>query len=346
VDDLQQETGHMSINITDTLPEQAWQRFVKTQPNSTVFHTPEMFRVFAGAKGYHPFLWAAVDDNSSVLALFVPVHITLSRMLCRLTTRAIVNGSVLYEPSAKGLQALDRLLEAYTHKAGRSVLFTELRNLQDMSGIQPILSKHGFVHEDHLNYLVNLALPAEQILQKVGKRTRARIRRTQRKDNVQVTEISTRTELTRWFQVLQKSYSHAQIPLADYSLFEGVWEELVPCRLARFAAAIVDGNIAACALELLYKDVIYAWYGGVDRAYSRENPKEFLTWKTLEWGAENGFHLYDFGGAGKPGAEYGVRDFKAKFGGDLVCYGRNRCVHAPRLLRLSEWGYGIVRRFL
>ena len=55
--------------------------------------------------------------------------------------------------------------------------------------------------------------------------------------------------------------------------------------------------------------------------------------------------MYDFGGAGKPDEEYGVRDFKAKFGGELVCYGRNTCVHAPVLLQFSRFGYDILRRF-
>ena len=100
----------------------------------------------------------------------------------------------------------------------------------------------------------------------------------------------------------------------------------------------------AVSVELLYKGVMYGWYGGVDRAYAGYTPGELLAWHILKWGVGNGYHLYDFGGAGKPDVEYGVRDFKAKFGGDLVCYGRNICVHAPVLLYLSRWGYAAYRR--
>jgi serine/alanine adding enzyme len=63
----------------------------------------------------------------------------------------------------------------------------------------------------------------------------------------------------------------------------------------------------------------------------------------LEWGVENGYRVYDFGGAGKPDEEYGVRDFKAKFGGKLVCYGRNVYVHSQVRLELSKLGYTIYR---
>ena len=41
------------------------------------------------------------------------------------------------------------------------------------------------------------------------------------------------------------------------------------------------------------------------------------------WGAENGYRLCNFGGAGKRDEEYGVRDFKAKFGGELICFARS-----------------------
>ena len=69
-------------------------------------------------------------------------------------------------------------------------------------------------------------------------------------------------------------------------------------------------------------------------------------WRVLEQGNLDGFKTYDFGGAGRPDEEYGLRDFKAKFGGQLVSYGRNIKVHSPNLLRLSEAGYGIYRSLL
>jgi len=116
--------------------------------------------------------------------------------------------------------------------------------------------------------------------------------------------------------------------------------------MVKFLAVQVGQAYAAVSAELLYKGVIYGWYGGVDRAYSGFYPNEVLTWHILQWGAEQGYKVYDFGGAGKPDEEYSVRNFKAKFGGRLVCYGRNTNVHAPALLRLSKWGYSVFRWFM
>jgi lipid II:glycine glycyltransferase (peptidoglycan interpeptide bridge formation enzyme) len=71
-----------------------------------------------------------------------------------------------------------------------------------------------------------------------------------------------------------------------------------------------------------------------------------MVWELLKWGSENNFRTFDFGGAGKPNEKYGPRQFKAKFGGKQVNYGRNICVHSPNLLKISTWGYEFYRHLL
>ena len=50
------------VNIVRSLPETEWRRFIEHNPHSSIFHTPEMFEVFAHTKGYRPTLWAAVNE--------------------------------------------------------------------------------------------------------------------------------------------------------------------------------------------------------------------------------------------------------------------------------------------
>ena len=66
-------------------------------------------------------------------------------------------------------------------------------------------------------------------------------------------------------------------------------------------------------------------------------------WDIIRWGAKNGYGVLDFGGAGKPGEEYGVRDFKSKFNGKLVNFGRNTRVHAHLRMKISETAYQAAR---
>lgn len=333
--------------VVRELEENLWREFVYRQPQGNIFHTPEMFRVFNQTKGHKSTMWAVVDGDNGPLALLLPVHVTLMNgLLRRLTTRAIAYGSVLSVPGLEGQAALALLLQTYKRQAKGSALFTELRNLSDLSQTQPLLNNLGFAYEGHLNYLINLNRPTEEVLQSIGQRTRKKIRKGLRDGFVQISEATTPVELEHWYDILQKTYSNAQVPLADHSLFVAAFHELYPKGMARFLLAQVNGVTAACSIELPYKNVIYGWYGGSDRAYSDYLPNEMLIWHILEWGANNGYHIYDFGGAGKPDEEYGVRDFKAKFGGDLVNFGRNTYVHNPALLKLSKQGYEVYRRFL
>lgn len=336
-----------NINIVRQLDEHIWREFVDKNPHGQIFHLPEMFTVFECTVGYCPALWAAVDNNHRLLALMLPVEITLKNGLLRkLTTRAIVYGSVLYTPDQDGEKALGILLRAYNRENRGRFLFTELRNFSDLSRLQPVLAENGFIYEKEINYLIYLNRPAEEILQSIGRRTRKRIRKGLRDKIVHISEVTNRSELDTWYDTLKKTFRKAKVPLVDCSLFEAVFDELSPKGMAKFLIATIKGIDVSCSLELVYKDIIYGWFGGVDRDYSEYFPNEILIWYILEWGANNNYRVYDFGGAGKPDEEYGVRDFKAKFGGELVCYGRNMSIHSPFILKISKLGYAIYHRFL
>lgn len=86
----------MYVAITKYLDENFWREFVDRHPQGNIFHTPEMFQVFERARGHSPLLQAALDENNRVLALLLPVQVTLKNgTFRRLTTRSIAYGSVM-----------------------------------------------------------------------------------------------------------------------------------------------------------------------------------------------------------------------------------------------------------
>ena len=337
----------MRYTIANTLDEKVWREFVDQHPQGNIFQTPEMFLVFSRAKGYTPELWAAVCENGQVLALLLPVQVTLRDGLLRpLTTRSIAYGSTLCRPDEAGKEALADLLQDYTQKAGHKGLFTELRHLSDVSAYQSVFTRCGFGYQDQLNYLIDLDCSTEEIFNNIGTKTRKQIRRELKKGQIVVDEVQQSSQIKPFYELIKKSYLNAHIPVADISLFEAAFDVLWPRNMVKFWLVRMDDVFIASSVELTYKDVIYGWYGGVDRAFTRFTPTELLTWHILKWGAENGYRTYDFGGAGAPEKKFGVRDFKSKFGGQLVCYGRNTCVHAPLLLRASTLGYSVLRHLI
>ena len=88
---------------------------------------------------------------------------------------------------------------------------------------------------------------------------------------------------------------------------------------------------------MLGKRVAYAWYCcGLDREYHDLYPSIMANDAVIRYAAENGFERYDMMGAGTPKEDYGVRDFKAQFGGALVEHGRFIFVCRPVIYNLGK----------
>ncbi len=332
------------MKIVHTLEPTIWKNFVNAHPHGQIFHTPEMTQVFTQSRGYAPSLWAAVDNDGQPQAMLLPVQITLmDAPLARLfTTRAVAYASVLAAPGEIGSQALAQLLPAYNQAHRNKLLFTELRNLTDLTDVQPILNRAGFVYEDHMNFLIDLTPGPDALWNGINSNARRNVRKA-RKTGVVITEITDPANIPGVYTLLAEVYHRLQVPLADQSFFQSSFDVLQPCGMMKILTAQVNGVTIGALTLLLHNHTIIYWYTGILRQYSSHRPADLLVWHTLEWGSAKGYRVFDFGGAGKPDEEYGVRDFKAKFGGELVNFGRNVSVHMPRALKLSALVYKLTR---
>jgi hypothetical protein len=216
------------MQIVRDLDENLWREFVDHHPQANIFHTPEIFKVFTRTKGYKPALWAVMDDHNHPLALMVPVQVTLLNRLFRpFATRVIAYGSSLSTPDPEGSEALGLLLRAYNQAVKRDVLFTELRNLSDLSISQPVLQSSGFAHEDHLNFLIDLAQTNEQLWKNIRSNAQRNIRKAQ-KSGVTIEEAQTLADVRTAYVILEDVYDRIRVPLPDLSLFEAAFEILHP----------------------------------------------------------------------------------------------------------------------
>lgn len=336
----------MEYKIVNHLEPDQWREFIDSHPAGNIFQTPEMFEVYSRTEGYKPDLWAIIDQGE-ILALHTPVSITLKGgVLHYLTTRNVSFGSVLAKENEAGKLALSTLLKSYNQNVSGASLFTELRNFSNLGYFQDILQENGYSYEGYWNYILDLNRNEYDILQSFSKSARQIIRAAIRKGELVVKEMQTLEMLPLFYELVEKTYKNSKVPLADISLFKAAFEVLVPKNMARFAICYANGVPAAATVDLHYKDVIYGWYNGMDRSLRNYNPNEFLMWDLIKFGVKNGYSVFDFGGGGKVNEESGVRDFKLKFRGNLIEYGRNTCVHAPLRMNLAENAYNTARKML
>jgi serine/alanine adding enzyme len=344
------------LRVTHRLDEPAWRDFVATQPGTNIFHTPEMAEVFARAAGHRVSTWGTIDPSGVLLALFLPVEVTVGghmAMLAQGVTRGFMARAVAYGGAAcaddqVGRRALVELFGAYRRRV-TPVLFTEVRHVCETPGIRAALRQAGFVHEGHLNYLIRLDRSESDLWAALGRSARQRIRSGERK-GVEIEVVAgpdggrDTAVASEAYRLLEVVYGRARVPLADHSLFDAALSVLGPRGMCRLVVARLGSEVIGARFVLLHRGRMIDWYAGSDRTFAAYSPNEVLVWHVLRWGREQGYDLFDFGGAGRPDEHYGPREFKAKFGGELVDFGRDILVHTPVRLRLSRAGYAVSRR--
>ncbi|MBK9094128.1 MAG: GNAT family N-acetyltransferase [Anaerolineae bacterium] len=336
----------MTFIMTGQPERAAWQRFVAGHPDGNIFHTPAFDDVAAGTEGWASRPLAAVDRASGeLMALWPAVHTTvLGGLLRPLTTRAVLFGGMLVAPEPAGQDALDALLAVVNRRAWGRSLFTELRHQADVMAWQARLEAAHFRWEPHLNFLIDLRQSEEALWNGLSSSARRNVRTAQKK-GVSALTVSDQAGVETFYGLLRKVYGHAGVYLTDLSLFRRAFEVLGPLGQFQIVLAMADGVAIGGRASLLYKGRLLDWYAGADREAARLYPNDFLVWHLLQWGHAQGFSVFDFGGAGHPDKPYGVRDFKERFGGQLVNYGRSVKIHAP-WYGLAVKAYEIYRKWI
>ena len=83
---------------------------------------------------------------------------------------------------------------------------------------------------------------------------------------------------------------------------------------------------------------------GLDEDFRDQYPSIIATWAALEYAASNGIPFFDFMGAGRKDQDYGVREFKSRFGGELVENGRYIKINKKQLYKTGEAGLRIMKK--
>jgi serine/alanine adding enzyme len=336
-----------SIIQSDDIPRKAWSDFAVSQPDGGIFHTPEMFTVFQGTPKSAPFAYAAVDGGGSqITALLSGVRVGVwGRAFAPWSSRNILYGGLLIDEKACPSDALAGLLRTYDGLVRHGVLLTEIRNLRSTESIRPSMEKAGYGYRDYLNYLFDLTRGPDALFAGFSTSCRRNIRKAESL-GIRAVEIEDQGRLGLFYGLIQKTYARARVPYADYSLFKRTFELLRPKGMAAFYLGYLGDEAVAGRAVFLFKNVVYDWYAGSDPAHFKTYANEFLVWHAIRTAAKAGFNTYDFGGAGYPDEPYGVRDFKSRFGGELVHFGRYSKVYSKFRFDAARAGYRIFRPFI
>ena len=267
--------------MVDTLDQELWGNFVYEHPKGSIFHTESMVRVFGAAQNHYPLFLAALDKAGEVLALLVSVRVqTLPNPLGPVSSRSIFYAEPLCRQDAQGTKALTALLAEHDAEMRNKVLFAEVRPLRAAGMEKMALARRGYEYRGYLNLLTDLRRPIEELWQGMRRQCRGNIR-SSRKRGVRVSDFTSETGVDVLYPLLQLSYGHAKVPMADRSLFASAFRVLQPRGMLKMFVAYYNEIPIGADVLLLYREYVYDWCRGQGRIKGIY-PGECLVWHQIE----------------------------------------------------------------
>ena len=257
-----------------------------------------------------------------------------------LSRRAIVNGGPHLADDITH-EELASLLTKCTQDLKHDAIYIETRNFKDYSQYRDVFERCGFVYEPHYDFVVNTE-SLEIAESNLGK-SRKRDIRTSLRDGACVVDNPTKEQIHSFYEVLVNLYkTKVKTPLFPLEFYIKLFHtDFSKFLLIEYRGEIIGGTV--CVFD---DEAVYEWFAcGKDGVYKNIFPSTLATWSGIKFAAESGRKRFDMMGAGAPGdGGYGVREFKAKFGGELVEYGRFKYICNKPLYSLGKLAVKIMKR--
>ncbi|MDD3050070.1 MAG: GNAT family N-acetyltransferase [Candidatus Cloacimonetes bacterium] len=317
--------------------------FITRHSKNNIFQTLKMYEIYRATKNYDPMFLLVENENKEIVAsLLVVIQKEHSGVVGKLSSRAIIWGGPLIKDD--DLDILDCILKEYNRIIKKKAIYTQFRNLWLFNNAEiEVFQNSGFCYKEHLDIVHDLTKPKEEQFMQMHKGRRKNIRRAEAY-GVVLKEISNKKELIASLKLISETYNKVKLPMPDESLFFSAYENLKCQGYVKFFKAVYEDRTIGVRFVFCYNNLIYDWFAGADDGFLDKYPNDFLPWKVMEWGHDNGYKIFDFGGAGKPNILYGVRDYKLKFGGELVNWGRFEKINRPVLLKIAKFGFEIWKK--
>lgn len=319
-----------------------WSDLVKQSPLATWFQTQEAYAFFDDLSFLEAFA-IAVESEGRLKGLVAGyIQKDGGKIKQFFSRRAIVVGGPLLSDEITD-EELSFLLSALIKKLQRKAIFIETRNFNDYSRWHSVFEQSRFDYEPHYDVQVDTS-SMELVNSKLDRNRRRNIKKAL--DNgVVIDEKPSAEDLKLLYSMLEELYTtKVKTPLFPFEFFEKL-RNISSSRffLAKNAEGQLLGGLICVELE---HRAVYAWLAcGNDYNYKSLSPSVMVNYAGVSYAAREGIPRFDFMGAGKPDdGGYGVRDFKLKFGGDLVEYGRYVHVCNRLLFSIGKLAVRILKK--
>ncbi|WP_059026579.1 lipid II:glycine glycyltransferase FemX [Gabonibacter massiliensis] len=327
------------FNKIDQINVDQWELLVSRSKSASFFQSKECYDFYASLSFMEPFVFA-VSKNDILKGVVVGyIQKDGEKLKQFFSRRAIVPGGALLSNDISE-EALKSLLLFCKKELASKAIYIEFRNYNDYSLFRPVFESVGFDYKAHLNFHMNCV--SEDVVKKNLGNSRKRDIRTSLRDGAEIVDEPTFQEVENYYDILLELYkTRVKTPLFPFEFFNKLYREhFGKFLLIRLKGEIIGGTVCV----ILKNRVVYEWFAcGLDGKFKNIYPSTLATWSGIKYATDHDIPLFDMMGAGKPDEGYGVRDFKAKFGGKLVEHGRFLCVTKPLLFQIGKLGVKLLK---
>ena len=330
----------IDIQTVEHIDRNEWNDLLAHSPTASYFQSPECYDFYQSLSFINPFGYG-VSENGKLKGLVIGYIISDGKKIKRFfSRRAIIPGGILLSENISQ-SAAGNLLQTLKEKLNKKVIYIEIRNYNDYSNYKSLFNENNFTYQAHLNFHVSTS--SQEAALKNLSTTKRRDVKLSIKEGAEIIETDRREEIAEYYDLLKSLYqTKVKTPLFPVEFFERlVLDSYGKLFLIKYDGQIIGGSVCV-GME---KNVLYEWFVcGNDGKFKNIYPSTLATWAAIKYAAENGYRYFDMMGAGKPDESYGVREFKSKFGGELVEHGRFLCVINPLLYNIGKKTVEIIKK--
>jgi serine/alanine adding enzyme len=293
-----------------------------TSAKESPFQTKSVMRIYDGLKKVTPVRVEIISNQSCVAYVNLFIFNTIGNL-----NYCIVYDNPVYTTSHDLILLLNKVKEVCKQN---SCIFLEVRLSEDES-IQKVAWEVS-----NFNYRpwYNAVLAIDSSWPKCISESKWRNIRTSIDLGYSFGACESLSEIQVVFDIFKKHYRKINKPLPEKKFFENIFHEANrkkpnPHSSSELFVTRHKNQIIAASVVFLSSNTAAQFYFASLTNNKYLHPGSFHQWSMIEWAASRNYKWVDLVGGGAPNINYGVREFKRRFGIKFEEVGRYDLVFKP-----------------
>jgi lipid II:glycine glycyltransferase (peptidoglycan interpeptide bridge formation enzyme) len=317
-----------------------WAELSQLSDFANPFQTRDFYLFINKIPGFSVEVFAVEQDNLLLAVMLIVVQ-KEKGIKAIFSKRGVIYGGPLLR--SKDEAVVGFLIQKTSDVLRKKVIYLETRNFFDYSFCKDAFSDAGWQYFPYLNFQINTGNKDIDELLASMKYNRHREVKLSIAGGATFELAQSINEVLEVYKILKNLYAErVKLPLPDFEFFKAFHFS----DIARVFVVKYDGKIIAGSFCLVFpgKNIYTMYYCGFREINKKIYPTSLAVYAVIEYAVHNAIQIVDLMGAGQPGESYGVRNYKAQFGGELVEYGRFLKILNPILYYLGKNGLKLMAK--